>query len=190
MISFITKTSLPWIEIGYSEFALHGETGITIELLAKKLKKSKSSFYHNFANRDIFIDVLLDYHLTQGSRLAEKEKKCNTLVPELIEVLIEHKTDILFHRQLRINRHIQRYNACLERLDEEAEKAVLRLWSQELGLEWNSDLSAMLLRFSLENFFLQLTEHTMNIEWMSQYMEELKSLFQGLRKSERKSIRR
>ena len=96
-----------WIKTGYEIFAANGKTGLKIEPLAKTVGKSKSSFYHHFADLDIFIDFLLKRHIQQSYIIANKEQKAENIDPELINILVEHKTDLLFNRQLRINQNIQ-----------------------------------------------------------------------------------
>ncbi len=51
----------------------------------------------------LFVEELLNYHLEQSKIIAEKEKLAQTIQPELIEILVEHKTDLLFNRQLRFS---------------------------------------------------------------------------------------
>ena len=59
----MNKNKWIWIQEGYFVFGRKGPNGINIELLAKKLKKSKSSFYHYFGDLETFQEALLDYHL-------------------------------------------------------------------------------------------------------------------------------
>lgn len=51
----------------------------------------------------LFLDELLNHHLEQSKVIAKKEKSVQTIQPELIEILMEHKIALLFNRQLRFN---------------------------------------------------------------------------------------
>ena len=93
-----------WIKKGYEIFALLGQNGLKVEYLAKGVNISKSSFYHHFSDLELFMDELLNYHISQSYLIAEKELNANNINPELINILIEHKIDLLFNRQLRFNR--------------------------------------------------------------------------------------
>ncbi len=104
-----------WIKEGYKIFSLFGENGLKIETLAKKVGISKSSFYHHFADLEIFIDFLMIYHLEQSAVIAKKEKQTKTVDPELINILVEHKTDLLFNRQLRFNQQNKLYFEVLQK---------------------------------------------------------------------------
>ena len=85
----------PWIIKGYQVFASEGPQGLKIERLSKSIGKNKSSFYHHFADLEVFIQMLLQYHLKQAEILAIKESNCKT-IEEFIQLIIEYKTDLLF----------------------------------------------------------------------------------------------
>lgn len=57
------KTQQPWITQGYATFAAEGPAGLKVERLAKNIGKNKSSFYHHFADLEIFTTILLKVHL-------------------------------------------------------------------------------------------------------------------------------
>jgi AcrR family transcriptional regulator len=98
-----------WIKTGYEIFALSGISSLKIESLAKNVGISKSSFYHHFGDLELFIEDLLNYHIQQSCLIANKENNAKTIDPDLIDILVEHKTDLLFNRQLRINREEKRF---------------------------------------------------------------------------------
>jgi AcrR family transcriptional regulator len=165
-----------WLQAGYELFAAAGPAGLKIEVLAKQVGISKSSFYHHFADLEIFRDLLLAYHVRQAHRLAEKEAACACINPALITVLLAHKTDLLFHRQLRVHRHNQLYSQYLAEASAPGARAFIGIWEKELGLELAPHLLGSVYQLALENFFLQLTEATLNREWLSTYFDQLTRL--------------
>ena len=48
----MTDTQSLWIKTGYEAFAILGENALKIEQLARETGKSKSSFYHHFADTE------------------------------------------------------------------------------------------------------------------------------------------
>lgn len=164
-----------WIEIGYVTVAYQGIEELKVERLAKDVSKNKSSFYHHFADMEIFISLLLEYHIEQAKIMGVKEENC-TSQNELIDILIEHKTDLLFNRQLRIHRQKKEFEECFIKTNEITIPAFMQIWSKILGLEGNTDLSKMMLHLSLENFYLQITEKTLNPTWLHNYFTELQRL--------------
>ena len=109
MIENIKK---PWILEGYKIFSQEDPKGLKIEVLARRVDKSKSSFYHLFADVDCFIEELLAFHLEQAKIIADRERLCNSIDPALIDLLLEVKEDLLFNRQLRVNRSNIAFKQC------------------------------------------------------------------------------
>lgn len=173
----------PWIELAYEIFARKGPQGLTIEGLSKKIGKNKSSFYHHFADLEIFVNILLRHHLDQAKVIASKEANCTTL-EALIEVLLEHKTDLLFSRQLRVYRENPKFEECFEKVNAMSVPAIIGLWSELIGLEDRSYLSGLVLQLSLENFYLQITEKTLHHDWLVEYFMGLKTMVDEFKKGQ------
>ena len=176
----------PWILVGYNIFSKEGLTGLKVEVIARKVGKSKSSFYHHFADMDIFMEALLNYHLERAIVIAEMEKSCKQVVPDLLNVLIEVKEDLLFNRQLRINRQIPAFKMCFERSSTVVGEAILGIWAEMLGLRDNSHLAQIVLNLSLENFYLQITEDTLTYDWLLNYVNDLKKMVNAFQLNEKK----
>jgi AcrR family transcriptional regulator len=147
----MNKIQQPWMEKGYRTFAYEGPQGLKVERLAKEVGKSKSSFYHHFADLEVFTSVLLDYHLKQADLLAEKESNCKT-IEELIDVLVDHKVDLLFNRQLRVHRANPEFCSCLMETGKVTTQAIIGLWAEALELKDQTYLAGLVLKLSLENF--------------------------------------
>ncbi|OJJ17210.1 TetR family transcriptional regulator [marine bacterium AO1-C] len=177
----ITSTQMPWISEGYRVFAHEGPVGLKVERLARSVNKNKSSFYHHFADLEVFTNFLLKYHLLRADIIAEKESQC-TNVEELIEVLVAHKLDLLFNRQLRIHRQNKDFANCFEETNQHVANAILGVWANMLGLTENSYLAALVLKLSMENFYLQITEETLNPTWLSGYFKQLQEMVKEFKK--------
>lgn len=165
-----------WIETGYEIFSLVGLSGIRIEPIAKKVGISKSSFYHHFADKEVFIDYLLAHHIQQSHVIAEKERNCKNIDPELIFILIQHKTDLLFSRQLRIDRHNKLFNETITKSDQITGNSFVGVWVQDLNLKLNQLQLAGIFELALENFYLQITPENLNYDWLSTYFLNLKRI--------------
>lgn len=174
----------PWLEAGYALFAQAGPGGLKIEVLARQVGKSKSSFYHLFADLEIFTAALLDLHLSRAHRLAERERQCRQLDPDLLDLLLASKTDLLFHRQLRIARATEPFASCLQRADALVEDAFLGLWSHIVGLTDRApSIPRQLYDLAIENFYLRLTDAQFTRAWLLAYFAELQLLVTGLKRS-------
>lgn len=175
----------PWLLTGYRIFAFEGPGGLKVERLAKQVGKNKSSFYHLFSDLEFFTDELLSYHLTQAKVLADKEADCQNK-EELIEVIVDHKVDLLFNRQLRIHRENKAFEKCFLQINSFSEEAMIGVWSKILNLENNSFLAGLVFKLSLENFFLQITDETLNRDWLINYFNEIQTLIKAFKKNDKK----
>lgn len=179
---------IPWILVGYRLFAQEGPRGVRVETIAKAVNKSKSSFYHHFADREIFVEWLLNYHLERAKIMMEAESQCKNVVPELCEILLTFKEDLLFNRQLRIHRNNAAFKACFEKTTEGISAAIREIWANGLGLPNHTGLAQIILNLSMDNFYLQITEETLTYEWLTSYFADLKNMVRAFQAT--KSIRR
>lgn len=164
-----------WIDEGYRFFALHGPDGIKVEKLAKQLGRNKSAFYYFFSVPETFTSALLDHHLHRTNALAAKLKTAGDL-QGVIEVFIEHKTDLLFNRQLRIHRTNAEFESCFVQTNQSVGDSIMPVWSTIIGLEDDSYLARLVLKLSVENFLLKITDEAMNARWLKDYFGELRFL--------------
>jgi AcrR family transcriptional regulator len=169
-------SKLAWIHCGYEIFSKEGPKGLKIEVIARQVKKSKSSFYHHFADLDLFTETLLNYHLERAKIIAVKESHCKNVIPELLNTLLEVKQDLLFNRQLRINRNVTLFKECFEKSSKEVGEAILGIWAETLCLSENSNLAAIVLNLSIENFYLQITKETLTYDWLESYVNNLQNM--------------
>ncbi len=174
----------PWLRAGYEIFSQEGPAGLKVERMARVVGKSKSSFYHHFADLEIYTSFLLEYHMKQVDILFEKEKACQRVVPDLLEILVEHKLDLLFNRQLRVHRSVPAFQKCFEKTNQLSVESIVEIWAEALGLEHESYLAQMVLVLTMENFYLQITEETLTYEWLENYMYQLKNMVQAFKKGQ------
>ena len=170
----------PWIELGYEAFATKGANSLRIEPLAKAIGKNKSSFYHLFADLEVFTEYLLDHHLDQAKIMAEKEFNCGSR-EEFIQIILDHKTDLLFNRQLRIHRDNKRFEKCMIETNQISARAIVGIWAKIIDLQNDSFLAELVYKLSLDNFFLQITEESIHEEWLNNYFDELKTLVKAFK---------
>lgn len=166
----------PWIRAGYQHFAREGPIGLKIQVIAREVQKNKSSFYHLFADLDVFTEILLEYHLERSKVIAEKEVQCQNLVPDLVNLLLEVKEDLLFNRQLRIHRANPLFTSYLDKSNAVVQESFFKVWARDIGLSEKPALAKNIFELALENFYLQLTEQNLNYDWLAQYFKELRTM--------------
>lgn len=171
-----------WLSVGYTLFAEEGPAGLKVEVISRQVMKSKSSFYHHFADIELFTGLLLTHHLQRAKSIAEREKLCRNIDPDLINLILDVKKDLLFSRQLRINRTVPAFRKCYEQSNELVENALLEVWKKDLGIPDKTGLAGGVLQLVLENFYLQITEQTLTSRWLSDYFNSIRSIVTDLKK--------
>ena len=170
------KNHHDWIDCGYHLVATQGFGTVNIESTARAMGKSKSSFYHYFGDWEGFEEFLLNHHITRAMAFAHEVTECKEIVPDLVHLLIDYKTDFFFHKQLRINRERPDFKTCFEKVHELFEKAVIDQWVAFLSLQDRPFLAAQTLRLISENFLLQITEEHYDFDWLKNYLQEASGL--------------
>lgn len=171
-----TDNTSAWILAGYERFALAGYAGLKIEPLAKHVGKSKSSFYHHFADQEVFMDTLLRHHLAQSARIADQERQAPRIDPDLIHILVAHKTDLLFNRQLRIHQNIPAFADTLHQSSKIIGDAFKMAWARELNLNLSARQLEGVFSLATENFYLQINAENLHHAWLSDYFANLKRI--------------
>lgn len=165
-----------WIDAGYALFAEEGPSGLKVEVLARRMGRSKSGFYHHFADVEVFRELLLREHVERSRRIADRERACTRLVPELLELLVDVQEDLFFQRQLRIHRANPAYRTCSEQASAATATAMGAVWAAGLGLEERGTLAHMVLELVMDNFYLRITPGTLDYAWMLAYVQEVKAM--------------
>lgn len=165
-----------WLKAGYEAFAYQGPEGLKIEQIARQTGISKSSFYHFFADRDFYMEKLLQEHLKNATIIAEKERNTATINPGLIRILTTHKTDLLFNRQLRINAGNLQYRQVLEQSNAIIGKDFIKLWLADTQQRITMAEAEAVFELALENFFLQINPENIHDTWLIGYFENLKRI--------------
>ncbi|MBX7226579.1 MAG: TetR/AcrR family transcriptional regulator [Chitinophagales bacterium] len=171
-----------WIEAGYEIFAKEGPNGLKVEHIAKKVGISKSSFYHLFIDMELFQEKLLQYHLKNAAEMQQLAMDAKNIDPEMIQILVGKKKELLFHRQLCIHRDNKTYQTYFDKAQSVVVEAFFQQWVTLLGLESQKHIAKTILKVYTDNFFLRITEENLNIAWVRSLIQEIKLLVNDVRK--------
>lgn len=170
-----------WLKHGYDLFAAHGHAGLKVEVLARKVGKSKSSFYHHFSDVEAFITLLLKLHVQRAYVMAEELEALVGSTNELSPLLVSFADDILFHRQLRFHRQIPEYQQCIGEVMILIEPPFVELLSDMLELSDNKAIVRLLLSFCIDHFLMRTTADLLTVECIHRYIQEVFQLLKQLR---------
>lgn len=174
LTAFASSAQLAWLECGYVLFALHGPSALKIEPMAAQVGISKSSFYHHFADLEGFQGQLFELHLQRASIIAAKERQAQSIDPDLVEILLAHRHELLFSRQLRIHRQMPGFAQVLSKADALVGTDFIGLWCKELELRWNAQQLESIFGLALEHFYLQMQPENLDAVWLRAHFESLK----------------
>jgi AcrR family transcriptional regulator len=164
-----------WLEGGYAEFAEVGPEHLSVNHIAKKIGASRSSFYHHFAEIDLFIDELLAEHWKichEFNRVGRE--KCKNLIPDLYDTLAQYPVPLKFARQLFLHRHIPKYNYVFAKsLKESTDAFVLDLFARHLELNpSHSELRGLYLSLG-EAWYSRLAPQDLTARTLSNHAEDI-----------------
>jgi AcrR family transcriptional regulator len=174
------KKKYEWIEKGYQMVSALGFAEVKVESIARLLNKNKSSFYHYFGDWEVFEEALLDHHINLAKQFAADANSCQNIIPDLVNLFIDHKTDIFFHKQLRINREKAQFKKCFESVYSMFEEAIAERWTSFMKLEDQAYLATKILNLLSENFLLQITDENFTSSWLEDYLLEASKLMQHM----------
>ena len=165
-----------WIVLGYELISDEGLKNLSIESLSRTMNKSKSSFYNYFGEMDLFMVELLSYHIDRSKLFGNEISTIKGIRPGLVNILLEYKSDILFHKQLYLNRDNPKFRNCIERVFSIYGQPIAEKWADYFGLSHNRLFVEKFHRFIAEHFLLIIDSDNYNFNWIDNYLKELSSL--------------
>ncbi|MDB5283602.1 MAG: regulatory protein TetR [Bacteroidota bacterium] len=170
----------PWIEAGYELFSKEGPGALKVDQMARRVGVSRSSFYHLFADLDVFQEKLLTYHLSRAQRAAQKVKMCKTMDPDFLLLIMDEKDYVLFNRQLRIHRHNPTFKAGFETAIGLVGKETMGIFTEMLDLQHKPAIARSVFQITADTLFHRMTEENINYEWLKSFLLEIKLLVKNM----------
>lgn len=165
-----------WVIKGYEYVAMRSISSLNVETLARQVGTSKSSFYHYFADLSIFTEQLMQYHLEQSVIIAQKEKMALSINPDLIEILIDHRIDLLFSKHLRASTNNKAYQKTLAKSTAIIGNELINLWLKDTQLKLTFNQAEAFMELAMGNFFLAINADNINKIWLTKHFEHLYAL--------------
>ena len=108
----------------------------------------------------LFEHRLLELHLRNSEQIRLEALLCRSIDPDLIALLVRAKTDILFDRQLRVNRQHDHYRRCFEEANAGILVAFSSVWAEALNLGNQPEAARLSLQLTVDNFTSPLPRKT------------------------------
>lgn len=170
-----------WLQHGYRLFAENGPSGLKVEILARIVGKSKSSFYHYFSDLEAFVSLLLKMHVARASEMVDQIELTQKENFDYVAIALKFKEDILFHRQLRFHRHVSEYQNCYTEAHAIIEPIVVNILSSNNGLADHKTVVRQYFQFALEYFLFRATPPVIDADWINAFYVEVVNLMKAIR---------
>ncbi|GAB3223416.1 helix-turn-helix transcriptional regulator [Algoriphagus aestuariicola] len=175
-------SSSAWLNLGYQLFSEEGHEGLQVERLARILGKNKSGFYHFFGDKDVFLERLMQMHVSNEERLFPELTKLQEIDGRFIELILANKETILFQTQLVKNRDVRLFQDTFVKVNKMVEQAIGQAWVRFLGV--SEAVALKYWRLIRDTFYARVTRESFHQEWVVDFVKEAKLI---LREAQRDS---
>lgn len=146
-----------WLEAGYRLLAFEGPKAIHVERLARELNLNKSGFYHHFGSRDVYLSLLMKYHIEQNDKFNQDIEKAKNYDPEFLKIAIRYKTEIMVQIQLRKHSDIPLFRDTFRNVYKKNEKYIIPLWADFIKIPDNYPIAEELYDIYRDVAFMRIT---------------------------------
>lgn len=166
-----------WVELGYQLFSEEGHEGFQVDRLARILGKNKSSFYHYFPDKELFINSLINLHWKRAMEFKEQVKELEDFDPGFINVLLQNRMTILFHMNLTRNKDVMIFRNTYSKVNEFIDLAIVPLWAKHF--EISESLAKQLFPTARDTFYSRLAKDIFTDEFVRGIVLEISEFMEG-----------
>jgi AcrR family transcriptional regulator len=162
-----TKTE-EWIKAGYELFSNEGIESLKVERLARSLELNKSGFYHYFGSMNTYLKYLMEYHINKAKDLTEEIAGCQNIDPDLLHLIIRHKSFFLIESQLLVKCRPAQFGEDIG-IGKAASIVTLKLlplWRKFTLLPDDSSTATAYLNIILHFFYARINSDNINYEFL------------------------
>ena len=164
------KTSVKWIETGYSLFAHDGLEGIHIEKIARALDLNKSSFYHFFGTLEVFHEQLVLHHYNMIDLAMKDGEGAQSLDPDTSQ---DGNHKVALWTGTLPTQSIPFFQSLFAR-HKKIENRIL-LWKASWRFD-NDSFSLLCLSFVRDTFYSRVSFETFNYHFLHELAAEAKKV--------------
>jgi len=171
------------IDLGYQIFALKGPEHVD-ELVAQEVNLKRSEFHDQFGSEETFIEQLLSHHIALVDEFLEDTEQCKSWNPDLINLIVEYKTTVLFNRQLKLHSSDPVFSLTFNRISYLVRAQAFDHWRKYTDLWQHHELSLELYEVLRDVFHSRISSEKMNYEYLKSLTGEFRTLIEKLIKLE------
>ena len=164
-----------WTKTGYELLGMEGLEGIKIERLAKILHLNKSGFYYYFGTMESYCKTLIQYHVLQAKIVAMEIADCANIDPDLLLLIVKHKTFFLVESQLLVKGRLHGGDD-LEEAGKIINEDLLLLWRKTSSLPDDRSILLACLNIIRHFFYARIDADNVNYEFLHSLTSEVKGV--------------
>ncbi len=165
-----------WVEAGYNLFVKEGPDGLQVERLARILGLNKSGFYHYFGDMENYTSRLIKYHYREFDHFMYDVERCNSVDPEYIQVIYNHRVMAMGQMQLARNKDNPMFLGAHKEGDERVVAQTRRIWAEYLNLKDKLELAGQFHGLLRDIFYTRITWEKFTVEYLRILMEEVRDV--------------
>lgn len=165
-----------WLKAGYQLLATEGPVGLKIERLAKMLNLNKSGFYYYFGTMESFLKGLLQYHIRMASHIASEIAGCQSIDPDLLRLIAQHKEFFLVESQLLVKSRLSQAKKEVDEAGRIVNAELIGLWRRSGGMTGDNALTLSYLNIIRHFFYARIDPENIDYEFLHTLAVETKEV--------------
>lgn len=173
-----------WIESAYSEFSAFGPD-FSLKALAEKSKLPRASLYYHFDSKESLVEAVIFHHREMIEKyILELQKRVKTLIPDLYQVMFDHREGILFHRQLLLHQEKNGFHQIYKSANDRALSILLPQIKQLFGSVGTDEDFIQFYHTLTDAWYIRIDPNNFTVENLIaialEIMENTLGLFSGI----------
>jgi len=167
-----------WLKAGYVLLGTEGLDGVKIERLARVLNLNKSGFYYYFKTMEGFVKSLLHYHVHVANNVAAEIKLCETIDPDLLLLMVRHRSFFLVDAQLLVKSRLAHSGADVDEAGKIITNELLLFWQRNNEATGNTAGSFAHLNIIRHFIYARIDPDNVTYEFLHDLAAETRKAFE------------
>lgn len=169
-----------WTKAGYELLATDGLSGIKIERLARILSLNKSGFYYYFGTMEGFLKNVLQYHVRMADGVAAEIARCETIDPDLLLLIIRHRTFFLVESQLLVKSNHAHAAPDMDEAGKIIAKELISLWRRIGDIPEEETVVHAYLNIIRHFFYARIDPDNLNYKFLHSLAAEMNEVLKQI----------
>lgn len=173
-----------WIRAGYEILSTEGINGIKIERLARNMRLNKSGFYYYFGGMKSYMKSLLEHHIHTAGEVAKGISACENIDPDLLLLVIKHKTFFLVESELVLKSKSQHDIHISSESAKIINQQLLQLWQKKSASPAETQVALAYLDIACRFFYSYIHAENINYEFLHTLVTETRNILHKVVRAE------